>query len=222
MVVVPRPPSPRARIRRLAGLALAGLALVGAAPPAHAHEGVPIPASGGWKPEITRAPTGVNATAFAGPVPAITLTATLRVTVLGRQGEPMARLRGDVVEVNDASPTWKLTAQSRGERPTGRVSSKAPPRWRKLDDRQLTWLEPRAQRGIDRTEVRRWTIPLEIAGASAELRGKTSWFVPGPPDSPWLRAMRWRGTPFAALALLILVIGAAVVARRPNQGSTPG
>jgi hypothetical protein len=132
---------------------------------------------------------GLTAVVLPGQVPGlfVSSSSTAAVTVNGAGGEPFARLSSGGVEVNTASPTWSLTAASRGTSPDGEVDPAAPPRWRQIDTApRLSWLESRAlypashppaaieQRKRTVTLVR-WRVPLESNGRHADLEGVTEW-----------------------------------------------
>jgi hypothetical protein len=143
--------------------------------------------------------TGVTAEVAPGRIPALFVTnaGPRPVTVLGRAGEPFARIgarRG--AEVNLRSPTFADSERLSGHSPTTVADPRAKPRWRQVDDSpQYAWLDTRARYGPDQppdellrrktpTVLTTWTVPLEIGSERFELRGKTSWFPTEPPGTP--------------------------------------
>lgn len=99
----------------------------------------------------------------------------------------MVRVGPNGPEGNLASPTWLLTAASRGATPNGPVGADVEPRWESLGrGTTVTWLEPRARPAeslppkavldSDRSEVVvRWSVPVDLDGERASLTGTTSW-----------------------------------------------
>jgi hypothetical protein len=117
-----------------------------------------------------------------------------RVTVLGYTGEPALRLGPDGTWVNRASLTARgLGLVARPGRGWQRYSSEP----------RLIWHDARLHglpEGVDR---RRWTVPLLVDGARAELSGELR-RVGRPPVWPWL-----------ATATLFAVAAALLLASRP-------
>jgi len=112
------------------------------------------------------------------------------VVVTGRAGEPFVRVGPNGAEVNRRSPTWTDDARAQGQDLTAAaaaVDPAAPPDWVPAGSSpSYSWLELRGlyererppRRVVDagRTVVlRTWTVPLEQAGRSVELRGETVW-----------------------------------------------
>ena len=124
-----------------------------------------------------------------GTIPALFLdvSGAQTVVVLGQVGEPFLRVGPGGAEVNLASPTWSLTAASRGEAPAGVVDAKAPPVWKQLDTSpRIGWLEPRAHYDLGEpppavqnlsvaTDMVHWTVPLVIGTTHVDVQGVTSW-----------------------------------------------
>jgi hypothetical protein len=113
------------------------------------------------------------------------------VTVLGRDGEPFARIgaRGGVSEVNVHSPTWVEIEQARGNDPSDEADPAAEPKWQQVAPTPAwNWLEVRAaapktdppQAVIDRGKavtVKTWSIPYLIGSRRGTVEGITE-FVP--------------------------------------------
>ena len=110
------------------------------------------------------------------------------VTVLGRDGEPFARI-GPKVEVNLRSPTYIEHIKAQGNTPTVEADSKAPPQWNQIQNTpRWRWLEFRAaapdqdpsQEIVERdspTTVKNWRVPILIGEDRTEIVGITQ-FVP--------------------------------------------
>jgi hypothetical protein len=111
------------------------------------------------------------------------------VTILGRDGEPFARLNGEFVEANLASPTWVEISQSMRVVPTVKADASAPPQWRRISEGpRWSWpdfrsrppdteLPPTTLAKGGTVVVKRWAIPLEVGSRRVEIRGLTD-FVP--------------------------------------------
>jgi hypothetical protein len=111
------------------------------------------------------------------------------VTILGRDGEPFARIGGGIVEVNLASPTWVEVGQSLGLVPTAVSDASAPAQWKRaIEGNRWSWSDYRsrppdteppailAKGGV----VKRWAVPLEVGSRRLEIDGITE-FVPFAP-----------------------------------------
>lgn len=113
------------------------------------------------------------------------------VTVLGKEGEPFARIGPDGVEVNLRSPTYFDDRLARGSVPELPADADAAPRWRRVERQaRFAWLDTRAlyERGRPPQEIaeggrevvlRNWTVPLQAGGRRVDLRGTTSWIPTG-------------------------------------------
>lgn len=148
---------------------------------------------------------GVTLGVLDGRVPAIATTVKTGVSLLvrGDDGEPFARVGGDGAEVNEASPTWALTAASRREPVDGPQDSAASPRWRRVGTSpQLFWLERRAAGRVGETS--KWVLDIEVDARPFRIQGVTRWRSAPPPE----RAGPGRGWVGPAL----LVGGALAVA----------
>ncbi len=184
---------------------------------------------------------GVVGAVLPGPVPGIFLDTTSsreRVTVLGASGEPFLRFGPRGVAANLHSPTHQADQRVRGEQPAAVADPRARPRWREVaEDARYSWVETRARYPREqppdavvdagrRRKLLDWTVPLEVGGRRAELRGATSW-VPAPREPPpGSGPLRGRGPALwlAGLALLTALAlgGAAFVGRRGKQGTSAG
>ncbi len=165
---------------------------------------------GRFRSALTRQVEGIRAGVVDGTVPALSVTAPpgRSLVVLGEEGEPMVRVGPDGPEGNLASPTWLLTAASRGATPDGPVGADVEPRWESLGGGStLTWLEPRARYPeslppkavLDSGEsevVVRWNVPVDLDGERASFIGTTSW-VPQSGDG---RTPVRNGAPIAIVA----------------------
>lgn len=111
------------------------------------------------------------------------------VVVLGKDGEPFARIGPAISEVNLRSPTWVEIQQATGKDPSDEADAKAEPKWNKVSDSPVwTWLEFRA--ASPKTEppapviaqgkavtVKNWSIPYLIGDRRQAIEGVTE-FVP--------------------------------------------
>ena len=187
--------------------------------------------AGSAHPRVVRAPDALRVVALAGPVPGVTVylkdLAAAPVTVLGPDGEPIARLSGSDVEVNEASPTWVFTAGAKGGfTPSGPVGASEPPRWRRVGaGRQVTWLERRAQAeapGADRA----WRVSVLVGGPGGGeqfIEGVTEW-VPTASSAPSVPAggsRRSGGVPWRSVLIILggVALGTTIgVLRRRRVG----
>ena len=138
--------------------------------------------AGRFAHEISSPIPGMQVSVLDGKMPAIFLTAPGQpdVELLGVDGEPFARFGPAGAQVNDASPTWALTARRDGQFGTSApVGSDSEPRWRVVNpEPQLIWLEPRAlppAEGRDHA----WSIPARWQGREVALEGRSEW-IPAP------------------------------------------
>lgn len=138
------------------------------------------------------------------------------VTVMGYEGEPYARLRGDgTVEVNRRSPAAYLNEDrfAQTEVPE-RAGPSAEPVWEQVGrsgsfewhDHRIHWMveDRRPPQVVDpgvETEVFEWRVPIEVSGERGAIRGELRW-VPLPGG----------GLPLAALLSLAVAAIAAAVA----------
>jgi hypothetical protein len=111
------------------------------------------------------------------------------VIVLGKDGEPFARIGPKVTEVNTKSPTWAAVQQALGHDPSDEVDAAAAPTWSQVSDTpRWSWLEFRAAapktdppKGIVErsgpTTLKAWSIPILIGAKKSAVEGVTQ-FVP--------------------------------------------
>jgi hypothetical protein len=175
------------------------------------------PVLGSFQVTADPAPAGLTAQVLQGRLPGLFLTVPpgLRLTVLGRDGEPFARFLGNAVQLNQRSRTYVEDRTAQG---LPAAAPEAVPRWGPpTPDTTLTWLDQRLQFPTDlppdrfvhtaaTSVVGDWSIPLLLASGPQQLHGTISW-QPAPgvreqaavtPDQP---RSRW---PFALLGLLVL------------------
>jgi hypothetical protein len=187
------------------------------------HREYQLPA-GSFRPSVEKAPAGLRVVALPGVVPGLALFApagTPVVTVLGEGGEPMARISGSAVEVNEASPTWVFTAEGTGGYvPSGAVSAAEPPRWKAAGaSSQVTWLERRAQVQGTGTpgQEKRWEVPVLVGERRESIVGVTRWVptsLPGPTGTTAARRSAHDGpSPWLWFALGAGVAGVVVLGR---------
>ena len=127
----------------------------------------------------------------ASVVPAIFIenTSPEPIVVLGRAGEPFARIGPQGSEVNLKSPTWAEIQQASGKDPSGEVDPRAEPQWEKVADApRWQWLEFRAAAPKDEppapviaqgkaVTVKNWSIPYLLGDRRGTIDGITE-FVP--------------------------------------------
>ena len=111
------------------------------------------------------------------------------VVILGRDGEPFARIgpKDGGAEVNAKSPTWAEIQQANGKTPSDPADPSAPPVWQPVaDSPRWSWLEFRAASPkadppaavVDRGKtitVKEWSIPYLIGNRRQTLDGITRW-----------------------------------------------
>ncbi len=107
------------------------------------------------------------------------------VVVLGRDGEPFARIGPKITEVNLRSPTWAEIEQSLGHDPPAEADPAAGPQWQAVSDTpRWSWPEFRAAapkadppaavvKAGKAVTVKNWSIPYLIADRRAAVDGVT-------------------------------------------------
>lgn len=143
------------------------------------------------------------------------------VTVLGRDGEPFARIGPRGAEVNVRSATHLDAQRLRGATPAAAADPRARPRWRRVDRApQYAWLESRARYGPEQppdgvlrrlgpTVLTNWVVPVRSAAGRRDVRGSTSW-VPFTPPGRVAAGDGGGGADLLALAVLAAGAGAAI------------
>lgn len=138
------------------------------------------PIRGGLAVAVTRAPAGLVASPLQGELPGLFLRvpADRRVVVEGRDGLPFLRFADGVVEANTASASWREDQRARGRIVTGSgwvtVGRGTTYSW--LDARlRYPADEPPADQVRRRSVVRRWSVPVSVAGTAAALEGTVTW-----------------------------------------------
>ena len=169
---------------------------------------------------------------LAGQIPGFFLVNLGRepATVVGREGEPFARVGPRGVQVNLRSATWLEDQRSRGRGSAVAADPEAPPRWRRVAlVPRFTWLDARALYSAPRppsevvrkpspTVLKRWAVPIDTGGRRLEVRGDTRW-VPFDQSATTPGAPRDDGGGPSWLLVLLGVgavagLGAAIALRR--------
>ncbi len=143
------------------------------------------PLLGGLSVDSPAPLAGIAVDVLQGRLPGLLLRVTTAESVLvrGRDGEPFVRYAGQGVEVNLASRTYVEDRQARGEL-AGPPAVDA--RWKVLGGTTYSWLDARLRYEQDAPQddvrssgeartLRRWSVPVEIDGARAQLVGTISW-----------------------------------------------
>src|SRR5205085_11991967 len=107
------------------------------------------------------------------------------VLVLGRDGEPFARIGPKTTEVNVKSPAWAQIQQARGHDPSAEADATAAPQWQEVADApRWSWPEfraaapknnpPAAVVAAGKTvTVRTWSIPFVVGDRRSAVAGVT-------------------------------------------------
>jgi hypothetical protein len=145
------------------------------------------------------------------------------ITILGRDGEPFARLTGEFVEANLASPTWVEVSQSFRVVPTVKADASVPPQWQQISQGPM-WSWPDYRSRPPDTElppttlakggsvvVKRWAVPLEVGSRRLEIRGITE-FVPLTPPTK-----RSSSGLLAGVAVMIVAAAAVLLLLRTRR-----
>ncbi len=199
-------------LRSAAASAVIAILIVFSASPAGAHTTGGPPASN-FRTELTGfvppSPGAVVSLAPDHEQLELRVTGRHTVVVLGYQGEPYLRVDARGVFENVRSPA---VAANRTRIPTGRPGNAiGSPRWRRVSrqpvarwhDHRAHWMggiTPRAVRRDPDHEhvVDRWTIPLQVDGHRARIRGHVRW---APPSTAW---PWWVGAVVSAGAVVIV------------------
>ena len=175
---------------------------------------------------------GLAATVAAGTVPAMFLQVPEghTVEVLGRTGQPWLRAGPSGTDADTGSAEYVADRAGRGEDvPVGAG-------WTHLSDdgSTLTWLDPRlgwsstvpppaALAASTPTELGRWTIPLRVDGAPAQLTGAVRWLPTAAVLAQQGQDDPWAGRPWLTPVLIaagVLLLGALLLlARRARRSS---
>ncbi len=181
---------------------------------------------------------GIQAAVLPGRMPGIfLLNAGARpVTVIGKEGEPFARIGPRGTEVNLHSPTHAADQAAKGRRNDVAADASATPRWRRVDSvNRYSWLDSRAlyarqvppdaiAQGGERKVLRKWSVPLELGARRAEIAGTTSW-VPsrrvGRAAAGEAGASSWMWLLAGGLPAGLGLLSALAMRRRAAAGSPP-
>lgn len=192
------------------------------------------PLRGNVTTDLTGSPRpapGVQVQLLHGRLPGLYLanTGERPVTVIGREGEPFARIARDGVQVNQRSITAAEDAVAKGRRKGVATGQPGPPVWRRVSDQgNYAWLDVRARYprsappdsvtdGTSKRLLDRWQVPIEVGQKRIAVRGITTW-VPlpeiaskAPKDVDSGQAMELG---LGGLGLLVAMGGALVLRRR--------
>lgn len=137
-----------------------------------------------------------------------------QAVVEGADGEPFLRLGPAGAEVNRRSPTWRFSAQARGEDLTGAdTDPSAEPDWAVASSSpSYAWLDPRALIADvgDDPVVREWTVPVGVDGQVVAIAGRSTARLA--PIEEVAGAEPPGGGPGRALPVVVVLTGLTVAA----------
>ncbi|MCD2195157.1 hypothetical protein LQ327_17455 [Actinomycetospora endophytica] len=177
---------------------------------------------------------GLTATVAAGTVPAMFLQVPdgHTVEVLGRNGQPWLRAGPTGTDADTGSAEYLADRAGRGEDGPVGVG------WTHLSDdgSSLTWLDrrlgwsntvppPAALAASGPTELARWTVPLRVDGAPAQLTGAVRWMPTKAVLAQQGQDDPWASRPWVTISLIcggVLLAGALLLLLRRARSSTHG
>ena len=203
----------------MAALTVAALAFPAAAP---AHKADP-----NYLTTVTGTPDGVSVTVInRSDALLLRNTSGKDVLIEGYEKEPYARVLGDgTVEVNTASPAYYLNEDRYGTtKPPAGVTSESPAKWKTLDksgrfewhDHRMHWMgkstPPQVKDPDVRTKIYDWSVPVEVDGTPAAVRGSLFWTPAAGGGAPVGAII--------ALAAIVIALSVMVIVVRRRRGAT--
>jgi hypothetical protein len=181
------------------------------------------PVVGTLQPTLTSSAepvSGVSVTVLAGRFPGLYLRNSSRrsVTILGRDGEPFARIGPRGTYVNEHSPVHVETLRHQGKLAASITDPDARPKWSIVSSSpSFAWTEPRIRyqpeqppdeiaNGNRSVKLLDWKIPMRIGSRDVDVTGSTRWV---PVDASGLPRAPVSGD--GAGSLILLLVGSVVV-----------
>jgi hypothetical protein len=163
---------------------------------------------------------GVSVATLPGRFPGVYLRNSSRrtVTVIGRDGEPFARVGPRGTYVNERSPLYVDTLRHKGKIARSVADSTAPAKWAIVSSASsFSWTEPRIRYGPEQppddiagsakpVKLLGWTLPLRAGDREVDVAGTTQWM---PVDEQGLPRKSGGGS--IASFSLVMVAGLAII-----------
>lgn len=214
--------APAAVARRAVVLALAAVGLVlTTMSPGIAHSVVnPMKT---LQSQVVSAPSGVRVT-VAPNGSMITVSSSVPLIILGYDREPFLRFSGGHVAENTNSLTT-YDAQPGMLTSIPDTAGHGPPVWRRLGGASYGWSDHRIVWGgailpeaVSAAPKKRhlmdtWTIPVQVGGRAAQIRGRVVWVPAG--HSVMATVAAWAG-----VLIVVLGLGAWAALHRPRAART--
>jgi hypothetical protein len=157
------------------------------------------------------------------------------LTVYGEHGEPMVQFEPQTIDINVRSPSvWRYGERFGRVRVPDYVDPSARPAWKVVSppaelqwfDHRIHWMRgtrpPDVGDGLRPVTIRRWRIPVSVAGRRSVIEGVLQW----EPDPDEVRAARSEvSSPLLSAAILAaaLTLGAGIgVLIRRRVDARPG
>lgn len=146
---------------------------------------------------------GITAAVVSGRTPGVFLknSTTQTVLVIGRAGEPFARISPAGVDVNLHSLTWADDQRARGLTPPVQSDAAAVPQWSHITSvTSFTWLESRAGRDTAAQPVPdpevpatigNWGVPVKFDSGDASIQGTIEWMPAALPEQATQSDASW-------------------------------
>jgi hypothetical protein len=213
------------RFMSVAALMAAALALL--APAAGAHKADP-----NYLTTVNGTPDGVRVTVVnRSDQLLLQNTSGKDVVIEGYEKDAYARVLADgTVEVNTASPAYYLNEDRFGTtKPPPGVTADSPAKWKALDktgrfqwhDHRMHWMgskrPPQVKDPEVKTKIYDWSVPVEVGGSPAAVRGSLFWTPTAGGGAP-VGAIIALAAIVIALSILVIVVRR----RRGAQGDPDG